>query len=145
VLRRKMMLLWVDVAVMLGDDKLVTWQFRPVLCILVFLRYFYNHSLFCFCNLGFENLSWRRSVPSISLIYCKVTVWLLTFNFIHFMTAFWAVFTFEGIGPAITAHVSLDFRQVIQIQTLLCFWSEANFQLNVVSKSLTNWLKPECD
>jgi hypothetical protein len=54
------------------------------------------------------------------------------------MTAFWAVFTSEGIGPAITAHGSLDFRQEIQIQILLCFWSEANLQLNVVSKSLTN-------
>jgi hypothetical protein len=58
------------------------------------------------------------------------------------MTAFWAVFTFEGIGPAIAAHGSLDLIQEIQIriqiQILLCFWSEANFQLNVVSQSLTN-------
>jgi hypothetical protein len=32
------------------------------------------------------------------------------------MTAFWAVFTFEGIDPAITAHGSLDLVQEIQIQ-----------------------------
>jgi hypothetical protein len=42
--------------------------------------------------------------PSISLIYCKVTVWLLTFNIIYFMAAFSAVFTFAGSGPALTAH-----------------------------------------
>jgi hypothetical protein len=57
-----------------------------------------------------------RSVLSISLVYCKVTVWLRTFNFIHFMAAFWAVFTFGGSGPHITAHGSLDFKQEIQIQ-----------------------------
>jgi hypothetical protein len=45
-----------------------------------------------------------------------VTVWLLTFNFIHFMGAFWAVFTFGGSGPALTAHGSLDLKQEIQIQ-----------------------------
>jgi hypothetical protein len=45
-----------------------------------------------------------------------VTVWLITFNFIHFMEAFWAVFTFGGSGPAITAHGSLDLKQEIQIQ-----------------------------
>jgi hypothetical protein len=45
-----------------------------------------------------------------------VTVWLLTFNFIHFMAAFWAVFTFGGSGPALTAHGSLDLKQEIQIQ-----------------------------
>jgi hypothetical protein len=45
-----------------------------------------------------------------------VTVWLLTFKFIHFMTAFWAVFTFGGSGPAITAHGLLDLKQEIQIQ-----------------------------
>jgi hypothetical protein len=33
----------------------------------------------------------KLHVPSISLVSCKVTVWLLTFNFIHFMAAFWAV------------------------------------------------------
>jgi hypothetical protein len=32
------------------------------------------------------------------------------------MAAFWAVFTFGGSGPAITAHGSLDFKQEIQIQ-----------------------------
>jgi hypothetical protein len=32
------------------------------------------------------------------------------------MAAFWAVFTFEGSGPALTAHGSLDLKQEIQIQ-----------------------------
>jgi hypothetical protein len=32
------------------------------------------------------------------------------------MVAFWAVFTFGGGGPAITAHGSLDLKQEIQIQ-----------------------------
>jgi hypothetical protein len=32
------------------------------------------------------------------------------------MAAFWAVFTFEGSGPDITAHGSLDLKQEIQIQ-----------------------------
>jgi hypothetical protein len=32
------------------------------------------------------------------------------------MEAFWAVFTFGGSGPAITAHGSLDLKQEIQIQ-----------------------------
>jgi hypothetical protein len=32
------------------------------------------------------------------------------------MAAFWAVFTFGGSGPAITAHGSLDLKQEIQIQ-----------------------------
>jgi hypothetical protein len=41
---------------------------------------------------------------------------LLTFNFIHFMAAFWAVFTFGGSSPAITTHGSLDPKQEIQIQ-----------------------------
>jgi hypothetical protein len=45
-----------------------------------------------------------------------VTVWLLTFNFNHFMAAFWTVFTFGGSGPALTAHGSLDLKQEIQIQ-----------------------------
>jgi hypothetical protein len=45
-----------------------------------------------------------------------VTVWLLTFNFIHFMAAFWVVFTFGGSGSALTAHGSLDLKQEIQIQ-----------------------------
>jgi hypothetical protein len=55
-----------------------------------------------------QKLAWRPSVPSISFVYCKVTVWLLTFNVIHYMAAFWAVFTFGGSGPAFTAHGSLD-------------------------------------
>jgi hypothetical protein len=33
------------------------------------------------------------------------------------MAAFWAVFTFGGSGPNITAHGSLDLKQEIQIQT----------------------------
>jgi hypothetical protein len=45
-----------------------------------------------------------------------VTVWLLTFNFIHFTAAFWAVFTFGGSGPALPAHGLLDLKQEIQIQ-----------------------------
>ena len=32
------------------------------------------------------------------------------------MATFWAVFTFGGSGPAITAHGSLDLKQEIQIQ-----------------------------
>jgi hypothetical protein len=32
------------------------------------------------------------------------------------MAAFWAVFTFGGSGPALTAHGSLDLKQKIQIQ-----------------------------
>jgi hypothetical protein len=32
------------------------------------------------------------------------------------MAAFWAVLTFGGSGPAITAHGSLDLKQEIQIQ-----------------------------
>jgi hypothetical protein len=32
------------------------------------------------------------------------------------MAAFWAVFTFGGSGPALTAHGSLDPKQEIQIQ-----------------------------
>jgi hypothetical protein len=38
---------------------------------------------------------------------------------IHFMAAFWAVFTFGGSGPALTAHGSLDLKQEIQIQIVL--------------------------
>jgi hypothetical protein len=43
---------------------------------------------------------------------------LLTFNFIHFIPAFWAVFTCKGpgSGSALTAHGSLDLKQGIQIQ-----------------------------
>jgi hypothetical protein len=32
------------------------------------------------------------------------------------MPAFWAVFTFGGSDPALTAHGSLDLKQEIQIQ-----------------------------
>jgi hypothetical protein len=32
------------------------------------------------------------------------------------MAAFWAVLTFGGSGPALTAHGSLDLKQEIQIQ-----------------------------
>jgi hypothetical protein len=32
------------------------------------------------------------------------------------MAAFWAVFTFGGSGPALTAHGSLDLKQEIKIQ-----------------------------
>jgi hypothetical protein len=37
------------------------------------------------------------------------------------MAAFWAVFTFGGSGPALTAHGSLDLQQeiLIQIQTFM--------------------------
>jgi hypothetical protein len=36
------------------------------------------------------------------------------FKTIHFMAAFWAVFTFGGSGPALTAHGSLGIKQEIQ-------------------------------
>jgi hypothetical protein len=35
------------------------------------------------------------------------------------MAAFWAVFTFGGSGPAITAHRLLDLKQEIQNQMIL--------------------------
>jgi hypothetical protein len=35
------------------------------------------------------------------------------------MAAFWTVFTFEGSGPALTEHGSLDLKQEIQIQILV--------------------------
>jgi hypothetical protein len=37
------------------------------------------------------------------------------------MAAFWAVFTFGGSGPALTAHCSLDLKQEIQIQIQMLF------------------------
>jgi hypothetical protein len=37
---------------------------------------------------------------------------------LNFMAAFWAVFTFGGSGPAITALGSLVLKQEIQIQIL---------------------------
>jgi hypothetical protein len=42
------------------------------------------------------------------------------------MAAFWAVFTFGGSGPALTAHGSLDLKQEIQIQIQIRKHSEAN-------------------
>jgi hypothetical protein len=38
------------------------------------------------------------------------------------MAAFWAVFTFGGSGPALTAHGSLDLKQEIQIQIQSSCW-----------------------
>jgi hypothetical protein len=38
------------------------------------------------------------------------------------MEAFWAVFTFGGSGPALTAHGSLDLKQEIQIQIQVAVW-----------------------
>jgi hypothetical protein len=35
------------------------------------------------------------------------------------MAAFWAVFTFGGSGPALTAHGSFDLKQEIQIHIFL--------------------------
>jgi predicted transcriptional regulator len=35
------------------------------------------------------------------------------------MAAFWAVFTFGGSCPALTAHGSLDLKQEIQIQIFI--------------------------
>jgi hypothetical protein len=55
-----------------------------------------------------------------------VIVWLLTFNFIHFMAAFWAAFTFGGSGPAITAHNSLDLKQKTQTQIQIWFSSSGD-------------------
>jgi hypothetical protein len=43
------------------------------------------------------------------------------------MAAFWAVFTFGGSGPALTAHGSLDLKQEIQIQTVQSWFEPANF------------------
>jgi hypothetical protein len=37
------------------------------------------------------------------------------------MAVFWAVFTFGGSGPALTAHGSLYLKQEIQIQILFYF------------------------
>jgi hypothetical protein len=38
------------------------------------------------------------------------------------MAAFWAVFTFGGSGPALTAHGSLDLKQEIQIYIVNVFF-----------------------
>jgi hypothetical protein len=49
-----------------------------------------------------------------------VKIWLIIFNFVHFMAAFWAVFTFGGSGSAIAprmVHRTFDLKQEIQIQT----------------------------
>jgi hypothetical protein len=45
------------------------------------------------------------------------------------MAAFWAVFTFGGRGPDITAHGSLDLKQEIQIQIhfMAAFWAVSTF------------------
>jgi hypothetical protein len=43
------------------------------------------------------------------------------------MAAFWAVFTFGGSGPALTAHGSLDLKQEIQIQTQMYMYVEDRF------------------
>jgi hypothetical protein len=40
------------------------------------------------------------------------------------MAAFWAILTFEGSGPAITAHGSLDPKQEIQVQISSCYSKE---------------------
>jgi hypothetical protein len=44
------------------------------------------------------------------------------------MAAFWAVFTFGGSGPALTAHGSLDLRQEIQIQIQIQIMSKIEQQ-----------------
>jgi hypothetical protein len=62
------------------------------------------------------------------------------------MAAFWAVLTFGGSGPALTAHGSLDLKQEIQIQiqgqrsgieltsfsapVFHFYWSPAVFEVN---------------
>jgi hypothetical protein len=45
------------------------------------------------------------------------------------MAAFWAVFTFGGSGPALTADGSLDLKQEIQIQI------QTEIQLSKLSKA----------
>jgi hypothetical protein len=45
------------------------------------------------------------------------------------MEAFWAVFTFGGSGPAITAHGSLDLKQEIQIQIQSILFIPAKSQI----------------
>jgi hypothetical protein len=42
------------------------------------------------------------------------------------MAAFWAVFTFGGSGPALTAHGSLDLKQEIQVQIQITTLVEQN-------------------
>jgi hypothetical protein len=51
-----------------------------------------------------------------SLFILSTTVLQQSFNFIYFMAALWAVFTFGVSDPPITAHGSLDLKQEIQIQ-----------------------------
>jgi hypothetical protein len=76
--------------------------------------------LSAFCGRGEDQTQYisacSPTLYPLSYPACKATVWLLTFNFIHFMATFWAVFTFGGSGPAITAHGSLDLKQEIHIQ-----------------------------
>jgi hypothetical protein len=43
------------------------------------------------------------------------------------MAAFWAVFTFGGNGPALTAHGSLDLKQEIQIHNQTSLTITTNF------------------
>jgi hypothetical protein len=45
-----------------------------------------------------------------------VTVWLLAFNFIHFMPAFWAVFSFGGLWSSLNRTWFIG-PEEIQIQT----------------------------
>jgi hypothetical protein len=42
------------------------------------------------------------------------------------MAALWAVFTFGGSGPALTAHGSLDLKQEIQIQNQITLLENVN-------------------
>jgi hypothetical protein len=43
------------------------------------------------------------------------------------MAAFWAVFTFGGSGPDITAHGSLDLKQDIQIQMVIIYYNNCTY------------------
>jgi Txe/YoeB family toxin of Txe-Axe toxin-antitoxin module len=62
------------------------------------------------------------------------------------MAAFWAVFTFGGSGPALTAHGSLDLKQEIQIQSEAPVWSDEHvypflsllFKISSLTKKLSN-------
>jgi hypothetical protein len=76
--------------------------------------------MFYFARVTWGSKNKRKGAASqSSLSYCKVTLWLLTFHFIHFVVtfwAFWSVFTFVSSGTVITAHGSLGFKQEIQLQ-----------------------------
>jgi hypothetical protein len=56
------------------------------------------------------------------------------------MTAFWAVFTFGGSSPALTAHGSLDLKQEIQIQIQIYY----NSTLDESTDSLVYPALPFC-